>query len=450
MPISLRRRLSPENIKNLLHLSHEFSWIAAGQGAALIGGVLGVRLLTGAMSPEDYGILALSITIATLFQQIILSPIAVAALRFFAPANESHQLCSFLHGVRRLVSGASFLSLALTFSFIGVAYWLGFGKWFFLILGALVFSLLTGYSIVLDGIQNAARNRAIVAWHQALGQWLRFAAALVLIRWYEPAGTAAIWGYALGAAFVFISQYLFFQRKIERTAKAENTATNVQVQTQMSEMTRYGWPFAAWGLFAWAQMTSDRWALQMFWGAKEVGLYAALYQIGYYPVSLMSAWIVQLVTPILFAKAGEGSDPKRTLKAKDVNNRLVVAAVAMILPAVALAFCFHSFIFRLFVAPQYHSASGLLPWMILASGLFACSQMAVSSLLCLAESRVLIFPKVATSLLGIILNIAGAYWGGLQGIVWAGVLFAFVYFVWIVCLTHPFKFIFKNVLRQWA
>jgi O-antigen/teichoic acid export membrane protein len=449
---SLLQRVSLENtrINKYVRLSRELLWIAGGQGAALMGGILGVRLLTGAMNPNNYGILALSVTIATLFQQVILSPIAVAALRFFAPAKEANQLRLFLKGARKLISGASFVSLGLTILLLGIAYWAGLSQWFSLILGALAYSLFTGYSIILDGIQNAARNRAVVAWHQALGQWLRFAIALVFIRWFGSSGASAIWGYGLAAIFVFASQYCFFKLKIEHSDRSEPCA-GALVRKHVAEMARYAWPFAAWGIFTWAQMASDRWALQTFSGTREVGLYTALYQIGYYPVSLMSGWLVQLMTPILFARAGEGSDIKRVMEAKSLNDRLVAAAVTLTALATALAYFLHTLVFRLFVAQQYHSVSGLLPWMILSGGLFACSQIAVSSLLCRTESRSLLWPKVVTSVLGVLLNFAGARFYGLQGIVGAGVLFSATYFVWVVCITRPFLLDDKKEsIKLWA
>src|SRR5438874_2297495 len=57
-------------------------------------------------------------------------------------------------------------------------------------------------------------------------------------------------------------------------------------------MRGYAWPFAAWGIFTWMQTASDRWALQGR-GTSEVGFYAALYQLGYYPMTLLSGFLVR-------------------------------------------------------------------------------------------------------------------------------------------------------------
>jgi O-antigen/teichoic acid export membrane protein len=100
---------------------------------------------------------------------------------------------------------------------------------------------------------------------------------------------------------------------------------------------------------------------------------------------------------------------------------------------------FHDRIVALFVAPEYRVVSGLLPLMILAGGLYAAGQIAVLSLLSGVNSRALIAPKIVTALLGVALNFAGAFWFGLNGVVWAGVLFGLIYLVWIIFLTRRMK-----------
>jgi hypothetical protein len=44
--------------------------------------------------------------------------------------------------------------------------------------------------------------------------------------------------------------------------------------------------------------------------------------------------------------------------------------------------------------------------------------------------------KIATALLGVALNFAGAFWYGITGIIGAGLLFAALYFVWMAVLVN--------------
>jgi O-antigen/teichoic acid export membrane protein len=196
-------------------------------------------------------------------------------------------------------------------------------------------------------------------------------------------------------------------------------------------MRGYAWPFAAWGIFTWAQMASDRWSLQAKGGTSDVGLYAVLYQLGYYPMTLLSSFLVQLVLPVLFSRAGDGTDPDRMAQSHRLNRVLLLSSIGLVLAGVSLAFLFHREILSLLAAPGYRTVSPLLPMMVLSGGLFAAAQIAVLSLLSGFNSRFLMAPKIVTALVGVLLNFAGAFWLGLSGVVYAGVATSSIYLVWV-------------------
>src|SRR5439155_14393864 len=261
-------------------LAKEFFWVGAGQVAAIVGGLAGIRLLTQALSPASYGELALGMTAASLTQQVVVGPAAGAILRFFAPATEAKQLGDYLKASRRLLAEGTVLLVAIA-TVSGLTL-LVFGqvKWLVLLLGAFLFSLLSGYCSAVDGMQNAARQRAVVAWHQGIGQWLRFSLALALIAVCGALSSAAMLGYAMASAAVLGSQVFLFRRKILALLSDQSSAMDAAAGCWTRPMRGYAWPFAIWGVFTWAQMASDRWALQLCGSASAVGLYAALYQLG--------------------------------------------------------------------------------------------------------------------------------------------------------------------------
>ena len=65
-------------------VSIEGSWILIGQGAAVLGSIVGVRVMTGLLNPAAYGELALGMTAATLVNQTILGPLLNGVSRFYA------------------------------------------------------------------------------------------------------------------------------------------------------------------------------------------------------------------------------------------------------------------------------------------------------------------------------------------------------------------------------
>lgn len=418
-------------------LGHEFFWVGLGQTIAALGGIVGVRLLTNVLDPTSYGELALGMTVATLVQQLALGPLSGAFLRFFAPAQEANQLGAYLQGVRVLLGRVTIILLAVGGLFSLGLWAFSHVEWSALVLAALVFSLLSGYNAALNGMQNAARQRVIVAWHQGLGQWLRFLMAVALMAVLGAFSSVAMMGYALAFVVMLGSQIVFFRRKILPLSAFQPVVEPGDVGDWTRKMRSYAWPFATWGLFTWAQLSSDRWALQTFGVTSDVGLFAVLYQLGYYPITLLSGLVVQLISPILFSRAGDGADQSRLDHTLRLNSLLVLGAVLLAVLGTILVFSLHKRIFSLLVAPEYRIVSSFLPWMVLSGGLFASGQAASLLLMTDLDTRGLIVPKIVTALLGVLLNFAGAYWFGLRGVVFASIAFSLMYFVWILCLAKP-------------
>jgi O-antigen/teichoic acid export membrane protein len=256
-----------------------------------------------------------------------------------------------------------------------------------------------------------------------------------MVLWLGTASAVAMLGYLLATLLVLLSQFWFFRRILLPTngLLSAGAASPRHWETQMLA---YSWPFAVWGIFTWAQIASDRWALQMFASTREVGLYTALYQLGYYPITILTGLIVQLVAPVFFQRAGNASDPSRMRQIHTLNWRLTMAALSLTGAAALLAFVLHGIVFTWLVASEYRTISWLLPGMVLAGGLFATGQLAGISLLSGTETRSLLAPKVVTAIVGVLLNIFGAAWWGIIGVVGAGVIFSAVYLLWVLHLVR--------------
>jgi O-antigen/teichoic acid export membrane protein len=420
---------------NILSLGQEFFLISAGQIIAILGGIVSVRVLTGILNPTIYGQLALGMTLATLVLQVV-GPLGGSFLRLFSPALEAGRLKTFLKAGWLVLSWVAIFVMCLTILlFLGLLL-LGYGHWMGLVAAAIAFSILSVYNYALDSIQNAARQRAIVAWHQGLGQWLRFLVAVIMISVIGPSSSVAMLGYALGSGIVLGSQFIFFRRKIWIKVLAQSNDGGSDTKTWVRKIWSYAGPFMIWGPFTWAHLASDRWALQLFRSTNDVGLYAVLYQVGYYPLTFLSSIMMNFISPILFSLAGGGSNPMRLNRARRLNQLLIFISILLTALCTLLAFTIHRQVFSLLVAYQYRAISYLLPWMLMSGGLFATGQAASLMLLTELDSRALVMPKVLTAIMGILLNVLGAYLFGLTGVVFATVIFSLIYFLWIIFLAR--------------
>ena len=414
-------------LERLQRLSKEGLWIVLGQGAAITGVLFGVRLMTELLDPAAYGELALAMTVATLVNQSVLGPLGNGISRFFAPAKEQSDVGAYLHAAARLVLLATAVIFAVVLLAMVALKIAGLGAWIAATAGALVFSVLSGWSAVLSSIQAAARHRAIVALHQGLESWLRYLLAGALLLWLGPGSSVALLGYALALVVVLGSKYCFFRRMTPNLKGVQHATGKWQEQ-----IWAFSWPISIFGVFTWMQLASDRWALGLFSTSQEVGLYAVLFQIGYFPISLLSGIAASFLAPIFYQRAGDASSEQRNTDVNRISWHITWWSLGITLVAVLVALLAHGTIFRLFVAPQYHSVSGMLPWVVLAGGVFAASQTLSLALMSKMKTRLMMPAKIGTAMAGVLLNIAGAYWFGLAGIVFAGVFFSILFFSWIL------------------
>ena len=402
-----------------------------GHAGAITGAIVGVRLLTGLLSPAAYGELALGMTVATLVQQVIFGPLGNGVMRFYAPAVEQGDLGGYLSVVRRLMlSTTGIILLSSLFAIAGLLI-AGRKEWIPLATIAAFFALVSGYNSTLSGIQNAARQRSVVALHQGMESWTRFLLAAGLLLWLGATSWIAMSGYAVAVILVLGSQYFWFRRTV-----SGQTTRSAEARSWQAQIWKYSWPFSIFGIFTWAQLASDRWALGFFATTKQVGLYAVLFQLGYYPISIATGMVMQFLAPIFYQRAGDTSDRQRNAEVYKLSWRLTWLILSGTAASFLVVLLFHAQIFRILVASEYSGVSHLLPWVMLGGGVFAAGQALALNLMSLLKTRAMIAAKVVTALFGVGFNCAGAYWYGTTGIVMAGTLFAVFYALWMAVLSR--------------
>jgi O-antigen/teichoic acid export membrane protein len=417
----------------LQRLAKEGFWIVLGQVVAVMGSIIGVKILTEMLDPTAYGELALVMILNTTISQTIFSPLSAGVLRFYAAAVENKELGSYLKTVLRglilVTVGLVIVSILLGIPGLLILNKL---KWIGILGIALLLSIASGWNTVLSNIQHGARQRSIVAFHQALDPWARLMIACVIMTWFGHTSFIALTGYLLGVVLVLTSQYMFFRGVVSNQLAPSigSDGTN-----WYQNIWSFSWPFTVWGLFTAAQIASDRWALGSFATTKEVGLYIPLFQLGYYPISLATGMAMTFLEPIFFQRSGDGSDRQRNATVNRLGWNVTFLALSLTGLSCCFAFIFHGQIFQIFVAKEYTSVSYLLPWMMLSGGVFAAGQTISLNMMSQMQTRKIMLVKITTALLGIGLNFVGAYLYGTIGIVIASILFSASYFIWTALLS---------------
>jgi O-antigen/teichoic acid export membrane protein len=433
----------------MARVAPEAFFVVSGQVVGAAGNIYAIRILTTLLPPAGYGRLALAMTGAVLAQQLVMGPIGTACVRYYAPAQESGELGTYTRAIARMFLVGT-LALGGIAAAVGI-FFAGTARLHLLptLAGAAVFAWISSASSMIDGIQNAARQRKIVALHQGIGAWLRLAIVVEVARHLTQDANSILCSYSAGYVLLIVSQLFFLARTLRKAMRGTEsgspglcrpgpgrTETSHATGPMLRSMWTYTWPFCAWGVFAWIQASSDRWALGAFAGLDQVGLYQSLYQVGYYPIAMLTQFLLQVSTPIVFQRAGSGADTRRRINAEELNNLLTrVVLGATVVGALASYLGGHRLL-ALVLAPAYRAHSPLISLLILASGCFAAGQIKSLNFMTSLATHRLIAPKVVTALFGAGLIVLGARFRGSYGVASAQLAFSLLYLVWIFLLDR--------------
>lgn len=386
---------------------------------------MSVRVLTGYLSPLQYGQLALAITIAALANQTLMGGLANAVGRYYSIASEQGDLAAYVSDGIKLLAVAAGIILATGLLACGLLLTTDHSGWVMPVLLIIPLAILNGCNGCLNSFQNAARHRAVVSLHGGMEAWLKICFAIVAISIMGPTLAAVLTGFVVASASVLVSQLGFLKRAI-------NTPFSLLIRRSerthwIKPMLGFAWPFSSWGLFTWAQQSSDRWALAAFASVASVGQYNVAYQLGYAPIAMVTNLCSTLLGPVFFSRAGSGDDKLRTASVRLYIWGVTCAAAALTLLAFVLALVFHEALFKVVVSEAFQSSSVYFPWLVLAGGVFATGQMLTMQHLCELRPSALVRIKILTAIVGCIAAFSGAFFIGTWGVVGAVTLFGVIY-----------------------
>lgn len=334
------------NPDRFLRLFKEGTWIAVGQLVSIVGSIVLVRVITEYLDPARYGELALGLTVGGFINQVVMGGIGGGIGRFYSIAAEKRDLKHYLIASGSLMGWATLSIVVIGIILIIGLLSIGLNKWIPLAVAMLFLSILTGFNSTLSGIQNAARQRQIVALHGGMDAWLKIALAVVVMYWLGKESVAVVIGYALSAFVVTVSQLIFLVRLV-RSAQGIHGEASITGENWAAGIWRFAWPFSVWGPFTWLQQASDRWALQFFASTEDVGSYAVLYQLSFVPIALASGLLVSLISPILYQRVGDATVNSRVKNMYKITRNIALFVMAMTAVGATIVGAFHEQFYQL-------------------------------------------------------------------------------------------------------
>lgn len=413
-----------------MRTAKESLWVVVTQVSVVIASVALVRVITEHLGPEEYGKLGLGLTLSGLVIQVIMGGITNGIGRFYSVASKEEDLASFLLDSAILFGKSALIVVVLGIAIMFGLIALGEVQWIGISIVALILAVSMGGSTIMNTLQNAARNRGVVALSQTLNAWLKIGLAVLAIRLLGATSVVALLGYLASLLVVLVVQILLAKRFLLPDGSAFQTKRKWR-----TDIWAYSWPFSVWGVFTWLQISSDRWALQFFTDAGTVGRYLALFQISYAPIGLIINALMTFLGPILYQISGDATQVEANMSVHRIVWRVSAGSLFVTVIAVFVAKQMHGWLFRYLVAEEYRGVSHLMPLMVLAGGLFAAGQVLALKLMSDFRSRSLLYAKIGTAIIGTILNIVMAFFFGLNGIVLSLLGFSSIYFLWTAFLA---------------
>lgn len=398
-------------IKVLNKLSVYRGHINKGLSLMLVGNILStllniviVKLLTNKLSVADFGFYSLAMSFAGLPQIVLFAPLTAAIFPFFKKRKDKGDYQDFQ---KEIFDIFFFINIVLAVTFLLVMllnnyynfYSSSISLLFFL---TLIFSSSISALSILDSFSLAdSRTREFVIFpviNLALKIFIIIAFFYVTLSVDQ-----IIFAFSVVQVVLFCSEFYFlkkigvvgsFPRMILRDVVKINTPNK-------KEVLMYANNFFIWGVFAWLQGFADKWILHTYAPVNDVAIYSVYFQYGFFPFTVFSSVISQYITPKYFSKLGMHDELYHFMNKLLIGTIVFLTLSLIFLPMIS--YYISPFLVKILTNSRYLEHIQYFPY-IVAGGCFYCfAQILAVPLLNADLVRQVRLPKVASSVLAVIL-----------------------------------------------
>lgn len=340
-------------------------WVFFGQLVSVLSVVVGLRLLTEYLSPEEFGLLSLLVGMSAFVLGFASNPVLQSSMRYqveYSAVGLGRTIRSVTIGLYRRFIAFGMLIVAI------VAFFLARGVSASFLLSALLVGLLLADSIRAyeTAMLNAARRQKLMAvWH-ATDAFVRPFLAVAFLIFFGGGATQVLLMYVIAGLVVNVA----FTKTI-RLESAGGRHDQSAAPEIRARIVRYMIPLVPIGILAWINGLGDRYLIAGLLTLGDAGLYAASYGLVSRPFLTLGSALDILLRPMLYD----------ALTARNTRLFAIVVAcwVLIVLSASVILISIFSFlggsIASIFLASEYAFASKLFFWISLGYSFVLLSQM---------------------------------------------------------------------------
>jgi O-antigen/teichoic acid export membrane protein len=381
-----------QDVATRLHV--DFLSLGFTQALAALGQIIGVRLLTEAVSPAVFGEVTLVVGMSMLATSVLVNPTMQALLRYYPEYAQTGDASPVERTALRQIIRASAYAIPLSapLAIVGVAAgWVNVGVLVLLF----ILTTVDGMRLLRTTVMNASRQ------HHRYGVWQIGEA------WGRPllAYGATIWlgvhaEIVLGA-FIVTSLVLYGVMGLLPDSRSTATPSREFNESDLlRKFQTYGWPLIPLGLVGWISGMADRYMIGGMLSAQNVGMYAAAYGLASRPMLMLSTMAETAVRPLYYSAIACQDLP---------GGRKYLLAWFAVVASAGTAACmffalFHQQIADLLLGPDFREASYLMPWIAAGYGLLALYH--ISARVCLGHDapQAVTVTEAAGALLAIVIG----------------------------------------------
>jgi O-antigen/teichoic acid export membrane protein len=368
-----------------------------GYVTSSIGALVGVSLLSYIVPSAMYGMVALYIAMATLFQYIVREALGNALMRHALEIQQNKYIALILIKKACKPIFICYTSVCL-FSY----FWIDYTSYTELILSYILIFML-GCGVAGEAFLSAVLKRGAFAVHLNIIQWLRFPLGALCFSYFFQSTSSILFGFVL--AFIIAAIYdLIVWGKLKQPKETKKKGAKNFCIFQ-------GYIPILIGFFVWFTAFYDRLAIEKLYSEDLLGTYFVLIQVAYMPVIALMHSSANFLFPLLY-KQNE----------KVINSKTIIIVSSILLTSWLFLQLSHQWLFSWLVGEEYRYYSWLVPWLFLAAVINAIAYLFQAKFFQVHTMKTLLLIRGLSALMFFftVTLLAGLY--EIEGLVFANVL----------------------------
>jgi O-antigen/teichoic acid export membrane protein len=341
-----------------LALKLDFLWVGGGRLVSALLALLAIRAVTTLLTPEQYGELALLLTIQMFCGLFLINPVGQHVNLHTHAWWDDGTLIARLKSYRQYI---------FVVSLVGLFVVLGINKQSSLI--NLFWSAAAMFAMVVAGTWNATLIPILnmLGFRAASVSWgiVTVAVGLVVsvtITFWLPSATAWFAGQFIGMAVGALGAKYFLKQQVKTVNASENSLPLLNKKVVLT----YCLPLAVATGLMWLQLSGYRFLIDSYWGLAQLGFLAVGLQLAGQIWSLAESLAMQFLYPLFYRRVTEYDDHETVeLAYSDLLNTLVPVYIVL----TGLLILSAPYLLKVLVSAQYQDS---MTFVMLGAGIELC------------------------------------------------------------------------------